>query len=51
MTEKRGIFTQPMKKGFNNTPGIYFNYIPFHENDENIVSNIVKAVISSKQNL
>ena len=43
VTEKRGIFTQPMKKGFNNTPGIYFNYIPFHENDENIVSNIVKA--------
>lgn len=27
--EKRGIFTQPMKKGMNNTPGIYFNYIPF----------------------
>ena len=33
ITEKRGIFTQPMKKGFNNTPGIYFSYSPLHEND------------------
>lgn len=35
ITEKRGIFTQPMKKGLNNTPGIYFSYLPFHENNEN----------------
>ena len=46
ITEKRGIFTQPMKKGFNNTPGIYFNYIPFHESDENKVN----AIIQSKSN-
>ena len=25
VTEKRGIFTQSIKKGVNNTPGIYFN--------------------------
>ena len=43
VTEKRGIFTQPMKKGFNNTPGIYFNYTPFHENDEKKVSDIIQA--------
>ena len=43
MTEKRGIFTQPMKKGFNNTPGIYFRYIPFHESDENKVNEIIQA--------
>ena len=34
VTEKRGIFTQPMKKGFNNTPGIYFSYAPLHDNNE-----------------
>ena len=38
VTEKRGIFTQPMKKGFNNTPGIYFSYAPFHENNENKIN-------------
>ena len=38
VTEKRGIFTQPMKKGFNNTPGIYFSYNPFHENNENKIN-------------
>ena len=43
VTEKRGIFTQPMKKGFNNTPGIYFRYIPFHESDENKVNEIIQA--------
>ena len=43
VTEKRGIFTQPMKKGFNNTPGIYFNYIPFHESDEKKVNDIIQA--------
>lgn len=40
ITEKRGIFTQPMKKGFNNTPGIYFSYAPLHENDENKIEKI-----------
>ena len=43
VTEKRGIFTQPMKKGFHNTPGIYFNYTPFHENDEKKVNDIIQA--------
>ena len=32
-----------MKKGYNNTPGIYFNYIPFHESDEKIVNDIIQA--------
>ena len=41
VTEKRGIFTQPMKKGFNNTPGIYFSYAPFHENNENFINNAI----------
>ena len=39
VTEKRGIFTQPMKKGFNNTPGIYFSYAPLHQNDESKINN------------
>lgn len=39
ITEKRGIFTQPMKKGFNNTPGIYFSYAPLHENNENKIND------------
>ena len=39
ITEKRGIFTQPMKKGFHNTPGIYFSYAPFHENNENKIND------------
>ena len=43
VTEKRGIFTQPMKKGLNNTPGIYFNYIPFHESDEQKVNDIIQS--------
>ncbi len=38
ITEKRGIFTQPMKKGFHNTPGIYFSYAPLHENNENKIN-------------
>ena len=32
--ERRGIFTQPMKTGLYNTPGICFSYIPFHEDHE-----------------
>ena len=32
--ERRGIFTQPMKNGLYNTPGICFSYIPFHEDHE-----------------
>ena len=43
ITEKRGIFTQPMKKGFNNTPGIYFSYAPLHENNEQKIENQLKA--------
>ena len=42
ITEKRGIFTQPMKKGFNNTPGIYFSYAPLHENNENKINDDLK---------
>ena len=42
ITEKRGIFTQPMKKGFNNTPGIYFSYAPLHENNENKINDELK---------
>ena len=49
ITEKRGIFTQPMKKGYHNTPGIYFNYIPFHENDEKIVDNIIQTKLKRKK--
>ena len=49
VTEKRGIFTQPMKKGYNNTPGIYFNYIPFHESDEKIVNDIIQAKSKKKK--
>lgn len=32
--ENKGIYTQPMKKGFNNTPGILFSYTPARENVE-----------------
>ena len=42
ITEKRGIFTQPMKKGLHNTPGIYFSYAPFHENNDNKISQALK---------
>ncbi len=42
ITEKRGIFTQPMKKGLHNTPGIYFSYAPFHENNDNKISQELK---------
>ena len=49
ITEKRGIFTQPMKKGFNNTPGIYFSYAPFHENDENKINNVIQSKNSRKR--
>ena len=38
----RGIYTQIGKKGFNNTPGIYFSYIPFHESNETKIKNIIK---------
>lgn len=34
--EKKGIYTQPMKNGFNNTPGIYFSFIPLQENYEEL---------------
>ena len=49
ITEKRGIFTQPMKKGFNNTPGIYFNYAPLHENNENKIQEELKKKNSRKR--
>ena len=42
ITEKRGIFTQPMKKGFHNTPGIYFSYAPFHENNDDKINKELK---------
>lgn len=32
--ERRGIYTQPMKKGLYNTPNICFSYIPFHQDYE-----------------
>ncbi len=35
--ENRGIYTQPMKKGFNNTPGILFKFTPLgHDKDEKL---------------
>ena len=34
ITEKRGIYTNNMKKGLYNTPGIYFSFIPFREDLE-----------------
>jgi hypothetical protein len=49
ITEKRGIFTQPMKKGFNNTPGIYFSYTPLHENNENKINEELKNKMKKKR--
>jgi hypothetical protein len=43
ITEKRGNFTQPMKKGFNNTPGIYFSYAPLHENNEDKINKQLQS--------
>ena len=38
-----------MKKGYNNIPGIYFNYIPFHESDEKIVNDIIQSKVLRKE--
>lgn len=36
-TAARGVFTQPAKKGFNNTPGVLFSFTPLgHDKDEKI---------------
>ena len=31
-----------MKKGLNNTPGIYFSYTPFHENNDDKINKELK---------
>lgn len=49
ITEKRGIFTQPMKKGFHNTPGIYFSYAPFHENNDNVINAQLQERIQKRK--
>ena len=49
ITEKRGIFTQPMKKGFHNTPGIYFSYAPLHENNDDKIRKQLERITGKRK--
>lgn len=43
ITEPRGIYTQPLKKGFYNTPNILFSFTPLgHDKDEKFDFNLIK---------
>lgn len=43
ITEPRGIYTQPLKKGFYNTPNILFSFTPLgHDKNEKFDFNLLK---------
>lgn len=45
IVENRGIYTNPMQKGFNNTPGILFSFTPLgHDKNEKMDPAMIKRL-------